>query len=173
MDTCIHTQEKKLLFMGGEFGQFDEWDESKSLDWHLLDFEKHQQLKQFVKDLNNVYKNERALWYDDFTNAGFEWINCTDAESSIVSMIRKTDDELETIIAVCNFTPVPRTWHKLGVPLKGSYEEILNSDDLKYGGSGIINTEPIYTSDDSWDHKAYSIEMKVPPLGMSILRFKG
>lgn len=164
---------KKLLFMGGEFGQFDEWNEAKSLDWHLLDFEKHQQMQLFVKDLNHLYKNERALWYDDFTNAGFEWINCTDNESSIVSMMRKSDDINETLVILANFTPVPRTWHRLGVPYKGSYVEVLNSDDMKYGGSGIINSEPVVSSDEPWDNREQSVEIKVPPLGITVLKYQG
>lgn len=164
---------KKLLFMGGEFAQFEEWDEAKSLDWHLLEFEKHQQMQAYVRDLNHVYKNERALWYDDFTNAGFEWINGNDSHSSIVSMARKSDNIHETIVTVCNFTPVPRTMHRIGVPYKGTYVEILNSDDLKYGGSGIINSGELYTCDEHWDGREQSIDIKVPPLGITMLRFKG
>lgn len=164
---------KKLLFMGGEFAQFDEWQEDKSLDWHLLDFEKHQQMQLYVKDLNHVYKEQKALWYDDFTNNGFEWINCTDNASSIVSMVRKTDELTETIISVANFTPVPRTIHKIGVPYKGSYVEVFNSDELIYGGSGIVNSEPLNTSDEAWDNRQQSLSIKVPPLGIILLRYQG
>jgi len=164
---------KKLLFMGGEFAQFDEWNADKSLDWHLLEFDKHKGMQKFVKDLNHIYKRERSLWYDDFTNAGFEWINCTDNEESIVSLIRKTDREEETIIAVVNFTPVPRINHRVGVPLKGIYKEILNSDDFAYGGSGVINTQSIYAEEWAWDFKHHSIELAVPPLGITILRYQG
>lgn len=164
---------KKLLFMGCEFAQFDEWDADKSLDWHLLEFDKHKEMKKFVKDLNHIYKQERSLWYDDFTSAGFEWINCTDAEASIVSLIRKTDREEETIIAIVNFTPVPHMTYKLGVPYEGSYEEILNSDSDCYGGSGVINSKPVKTDNYSWDYRHQSIDIAVPPLGISILRYKG
>ncbi len=161
---------KKLLFMGGEFAQFEEWNESKSLDWHLLHVEKHQQLQQYVKDLNYLYKKERAFWTDDFSYKGFEWISCSDAESSIVSFIRKGEAEKDMLVFVCNFTPVPRTLHKIGVPLAGKYEEIMNSDDLKYGGSDVRNLELLETENEEWDGKPYSLGLKVPPLGVTILK---
>lgn len=161
---------KKILFMGCEFAQFDEWNDSKSLDWHLLEFDRHKEIQRYVKDLNHIYKNERALWYDDFTNAGFEWINCTDSEASIVSMIRKSDKIYETIIIVANFTPVPKTMHKIGVPHRGAYVEIFNSDQIIYGGSGIINTDRMDTLDEPWDNREQSINLKVPPLGITMLK---
>ncbi|PKM66181.1 MAG: 1,4-alpha-glucan branching enzyme [Firmicutes bacterium HGW-Firmicutes-2] len=164
---------KKLMFMGCEFAQFDEWNENKSLDWHLLEFEKHQQMQQYVKDLNRLYLDETALWFDDFTSAGFEWINCMDHATSIISMVRKSDQIDETLIAVVNFTPVPRTLHKIGVPYKGYYEEIFNSDDLKYGGSGIINTDMLTSFDERYDERDQTLSIKVPPLGMTVLKYKG
>ena len=164
---------KKLLFMGGEFAQFEEWDESKSLDWHLLEFDKHQQVQNYVKDLNHFYKSERALWYDDFTDKGFQWINCMDNAASVVSMIRMTDKVEETLIVVANFTPVPLNDHKIGVPYKGKYEEIFNSDNEVYGGSGVMNTEPVYSMDESYDHRAQAAVLRVPPLGVTILKYKG
>lgn len=164
---------KKLLFMGGEFGQFEEWQENKSLDWHLLDYDKHRELQAYMKDLNHLYKNEEALWYDDFTNEGFEWINCSDADSSIVSFVRKGKKSSDTIIVVANFTPVPRQWHRIGLPYAGSYEELLNSDHLKYGGSGVINEQAIHSNEQAWDGRNHSLELKVPPLGVSILKYKG
>ena len=162
---------KKLLFMGGEFAQFDEWAEDKSLDWHLLDFEKHAQMKNFVSDLNRTYRDEPALWEDDFTGSGFEWINCSDASESMVSFARKgkADDSLAVVIS--NFTPVPRTMHRIGVPKAGKYVEIINSDDLKYGGSGVVNPQAIESHDTPWDDKPYAIDIKVPPLGTCILKF--
>lgn len=162
---------KKCLFMGGEFAQFNEWSEEKSLDWHLLDFEKHQEMQMFVKDLNHFYKENKALWHDDFTDKGFQWINCTDSHASVVSFARFSDREEETIICVANFTPVPLTMHKIGVPYKGGYVEVLNSDDLKYGGSGIVNHDPIYSLDEAWDHRNQSIHLSVPPLGVVYLKY--
>ncbi len=157
---------KKLLFQGCEFGQFSEWSEAKSLDWHLLDNAFNKNMQNYVMDLNELYKNERALWYDDFTGNGFSWINCDDAGSSIVSYYRKSDVENETLVFICNFTPVPHNDHTLWVPVVGKYEEIFNSDDLKYGGSGILNTD-IYSTN---EHNC--ITVKVPPLGVTVLKVK-
>ncbi len=164
---------KKCLFMGGEFAQFEEWSEDKSLDWHLLEFDKHKEMKSYVKDLNHLYKAERALWFDDFTNNGFEWINCVDSHSSVVSFVRKSDVVDESLVVVANFTPVPLTSHKLGMPYKGEYYEIFNSDDLKYGGSGVINHDNVFTFDESYDYKEQAAVIKVPPLGVTILKYKG
>lgn len=160
---------KKLSFMGNEIAQFDEWTESKSLDWHLLEFQPHKQIQNYVRDLNLLYQNEIALWYDDFTCNGFEWIDCNDSDRSIVSFIRKSDND--TVIFVCNFTPVPLMNHRIGVPFNGQYKEIMNSDDLKYGGSGIINHEIMMSTEESWNNRRFSIGIKVPPLGISVLKF--
>lgn len=162
---------KKLLFMGCEFAQFDEWNEQKSLDWHLLDYDKHREMQTYVKDLNHLYHKEATLWIKDYDYDGFEWINCSDKDESIVSFFRRGETDKDIIVFVCNFTPVPRTMHRIGVPKEGSYVEILNSDDLKYGGSGIINTETLHSMNLSWDGREYSIGLKVPPLGISILKF--
>ncbi len=164
---------KKLMFMGCEFAQFDEWSENKSLDWNLLEFEKHQQMQRYVKDLNRLYLDETALWFDDFTSEGFEWINCMDDATSIISLVRKSNQIDDTLIAVVNFTPVPRTLHKIGVPYKGYYEEIFNSDDLKYGGSGVINTGTLTSFDERYDERDQTLSIKVPPLGITVLKYKG
>ncbi|MDR1541490.1 MAG: 1,4-alpha-glucan branching protein GlgB [Clostridiales bacterium] len=161
---------KKLLFMGGEFGQFDEWSEDKSLDWFLLQFDHHKRMKDYVRDLNHLYLKESPLWNDDFTSAGFEWINCTDYERSIVSFIRKGDKPESLVIFVCNFTPVPLNEHRIGVPATGGYKEILSSDDVKYGGSGVINTGVMVAQDTPWDDRPYSIGLRVPPLGVSVIK---
>lgn len=164
---------KKLLFMGCEFAQFDEWAEDKSLDWNLLEFDKHQEMKQYVSDLNKFYKKESALWDFDFEGRGFEWINCTDADESIVSFVRKGKEENNQLIVVSNFTPVPRTIHRLGVPKKGKYVEIFNSDAIIYGGSGVLNEGTIYSDDIKWDGKEQSIEIKIPPLGTCFIKYMG
>lgn len=162
---------KKLLFMGQEFAQFTEWSEAKSLDWHLLEFEKHQQMQKYVKDLNHLYKNHAAFWEDDFTLAGFDWINCMDSANSIVSYIRIAPKSNETLVIIANFTPVPRTLHKVGVPYAGRYEEIFNSDASEYGGSGIVNPEVIHTMDENYDGRSFSLGLKLPPLGVTVFKY--
>ncbi len=164
---------KKLNFMGSEFAQFDEWSEAKSLDWHLLEFDKHKQIQDYVKTLNKLYVSEPALWKDDFTSNGFEWINCNDSENSIVAYVRKTDDVNDTIIVVANFTPVPRTLHKVGVPYEGKYKEILNSDSPIFGGSGVVNMKAIQTVAETYDGRPQNIGIKVPPLGVTVLKYQG
>lgn len=161
---------KKLSFMGNEFAQFDEWNENKSLDWHLLNFESHEKFQTYIKDLNEIYCNEKTLSYDDFTNNGFEWIDCNDSDRSVVSFMRKGKNPNDIIIFVCNFTPVPLLNHRIGVPFPGIYKEILNSDDLKYGGSGIVNPNIIQSEKIEWNWRQNSIGLKIPPLGVSIIK---
>lgn len=155
---------KKLLFMGSEFGQWREWSEDRSLDWHLLDTTENKQLQDFVKDLGKLYKEEESLWANDFDPKGFQWIDCNDAERSVVSFRRCGNGEKEELIYVCNFTPVPLTNHILNVWFEGEYEEILNSDDLKYGGSGITNVGKFKVDENK------QLNLKVPPLGVTVLK---
>ncbi|PKM94188.1 MAG: 1,4-alpha-glucan branching enzyme [Firmicutes bacterium HGW-Firmicutes-1] len=164
---------KKLSFMGNEIAQFDEWSEDKSIDWHLLQFDKHQQLQNYMKELNHLYLSEKAFWYDDFSPKGFEWINCSDSEASIISYVRKTDKVKDTIVVVANFTPVPRTLHKIGVPYKGTYKEIFNSDDLRFGGSGLVNSNILSSADEEWDGREQNIGLIIPPLATVILKYIG
>ncbi|NLK21477.1 MAG: 1,4-alpha-glucan branching protein GlgB [Epulopiscium sp.] len=161
---------KKLLFMGGEFAQFEEWSEDKSLDWHLLQFDKHKEMQEYIKDLNNLYNKESAFWEYDFSSDGFEWINGFDANASMVSFIRKGKNTKDTLVFVCNFTPVPHYKHRIGVPQKGKYKEIFNSDFSKYGGSNVLNKENMVSDVREWDGREHSIELRVPPLGMTILK---
>jgi 1,4-alpha-glucan branching enzyme len=170
---------KKLLFMGGEFAQFEEWSETKPLNWFLMDnFEHHRQMWQYVKDLNHIYLKETACWHDDFKGGGFEWINCGDAQRSLVSFFRryeKRDEQndisvREYVLFVINFTPVPLLEHRIGVPEPGLYAEILNSDDHKYGGSGIINPHTLTAEEYFCDNRGYSIPVRMPPLGCVILK---
>jgi 1,4-alpha-glucan branching enzyme len=161
---------KKLLFMGGEFAQFDEWSEARSLDWHLLEYDHHRQMQDYVRDLNHLYLQENALWNNDFSEGGFRWINCGDWERSLVTFYRKGEKENDIVIFVCNFTPVPLMEHRIGVPQPGVYHEIINSDDSKYGGSGILNTSDMTAEAMPWDNYEYSIGLKVPPLGVSIIK---
>jgi len=175
---------KKLLFMGGEFAQFDEWNEARTLDWFLLDeFEHHRQMRDFVRDLNHLYLRERALWQSDFDGGGFSWINCDDYERSILSFHRtaekkrrsKADQEkkgsaYEYLIFICNFTPCPHMEYRVGVPAEGKYTEIMNSDDVKYGGSGIINPGNLSSEAHLCDGREHSVPIKLPPLGVVILK---
>ena len=159
---------KKLSFMGSEIAQFDEWSENKSLDWHLLDFDSHKKFSKYIKDLNKLYLDEKCLWFDDFTHEGFEWIDCNDADRSVVSFMRKSTDDF--IIFVCNFTPVPLLNHRIGVPFVGFYKEIFNSDDLKYGGSGITNKDLLVSEKIDYNGRENSIGIEVPPLGITVFK---
>ena len=129
---------KKLLFMGGEFGQWSEWYHEACLDWHLLNDPRHAALQRWVEDLNRVYRQEPALFTQDFTPAGFEWIDCNDVMQSVITFLRK-GREGELVLVACNFTPVPRYNYRVGVPRGGFWQEILNSDAVEYGGSGHGN----------------------------------
>lgn len=159
---------KKLLFMGAEFGQFNEWNHESSLDWHILENPINSGIKKWVSDLNRFYKNEPALHEIDFSQEGFEWRNVDDNESSIISFIRKSNKSNDITLVVCNFTPVVRENYRIHIPKSGYWKESLNSDALDYGGSGIGNAGGIDTSTDA-DGNNY-IDVILPPLG--VLFFK-
>lgn len=159
---------KKLLFMGQDFAQYSEWSESKSLDWMLLNQEKHLQMKQYVKDLNWLYRQYPSLYKLDFSDDGFEWISCMDADHSIVVFTRKTNNIDETLLIVCNFTPVVYKSFRIGLPFAGKFKEIFNSDDIKYGGSGNINLRLKQSKNIEADGRDCSINITVPPLGISV-----
>jgi 1,4-alpha-glucan branching enzyme len=161
---------KKLLFMGGEFGQGDEWNHHQALDWYVLEHRYHQGVQDLVRDLNKTYKDHSALYQYDFEPRGFEWINCHDSSQSILSYIRRSDTE--TLIVVLNFTPLVRHGYTLGVPYEGSYEEILNSDSRYFGGSDSGNHGPIKARHQAWMGQSWSIDVDLPPLAGIILRHK-
>jgi 1,4-alpha-glucan branching enzyme len=161
---------KKLLFMGSEFGQWTEWNEAKSLDWHLLEHADHQQLHAFVRDLNHLYLSEPALYEIDASWEGFEWIDFSDADQSIISFVRRATDPRQQIIVVCNFTPIPRLGYRVGLPVDGSYHEILNSDAEEYGGSGVGNAGGIIAKTVPWQNCAFSAPLNLPPLGVVYLK---
>lgn len=161
---------KKLLFMGGEFGQWWEWNSNASLDWHLLEFEPHRKLQAFVKDLNRLYRSEPALYQVDFDWNGFEWIDFHDWEKSIIAFVRKAKDPSDFLLFVCNFTPVPRQGYRIGVPEPGFYREILNSDSTYYWGSDVGNGGGVLAEPTPWQGRPYSISLTLPPL--SVLVFK-
>ena len=156
----------KLLFMGAEFGQSSEWNFNQSLDWHLLQFPPHKGLQIFMKDLNTLYRNTPALYEKAFSNEGFEWINFSESENSVISYIRKGHDKINDIIVVCNFTSVVRKNYRIGLPRKGSLKQVLNSDYKKYFGSGVSNSKKISIEKKAWDNRKYSTEISLPPLSM-------
>lgn len=158
---------KKLLFMGGEFAQYSEWSEARSLDWHLLQYADHQEMQAYVKELNHLYTEESAFWAEDFDPNGFQWIECDDAESSIVSFVRRSKEK--ELIFLCNFTPVVHRGFSLGVPQEGVYHERLNSDAARFGGSDVINAVPLQSKAEPAGRCPFRVELDVPPLGMVIL----
>ena len=157
---------KKLLFMGGEFGQWSEWNHEESLDWHLLEYPLHRGLKRWVEDLNNLYRTERSLYELDFDSAGFEWIDCNDSQQSVLSLMRKGRSTDDVLIIVCNFTPGPRFNYRVGTPRGGYWREILNSDSEEYGGSGHGNLGGIEASPISFHGRSHSLNLTLPPLGI-------
>ncbi len=161
---------KKLLFMGGEFGQWAEWSHDASLEWHLLEYESHRKLQQWVADLNRAYRNERALHELDCDPAGFEWIDGSDSQQSMLSFMRKSKNGAETIAAVFNFTPVPRLNYRVGVPRGGYWKEILNSDSHAYDGAGYGNLGGLDAHEIASHGRPWSVNLTVPPLGAVFLK---
>lgn len=161
---------KKLLFMGGEFGQFDEWKDLEDLDWELHDFEMHHVLHDYFKELMQLYKRTKALWELDHSNEGFEWIDADNKDQSIFSFIRKGKKESDILIIVCNFTEVVYENFKVGVPSYANYNEIFNSDAVSFGGSGQINKKKIKSVEKPFHNQPSHLEMTIPPFGISILR---
>ncbi|MEO0259109.1 MAG: 1,4-alpha-glucan branching protein GlgB [candidate division WOR-3 bacterium] len=160
---------KKLLFMGGEFAQWEEWYHEKSLDWHLLQFPLHQGIQKWLKDLNNLYRTYPSLYELDFEHSGFEWVDFSDADQSVISFIRRAKKPKEVSLIVCNFTPVPRYNYRIGVPYEGYWREILNSDAKEYGGSGHGNFGGIHSEQIPMHNKPYSLSLTLPPLGILFL----
>ncbi|MBT8280721.1 MAG: 1,4-alpha-glucan branching protein GlgB [Muriicola sp.] len=156
-----------LLFMGAEFGQSSEWNFEQSLDWHLLQYEFHDGVRQLVKDLNKFYRDHPALFEKQFSSEGFQWIDYGDHENSVLTYMRKGHKEADDLVIACNFTPVPREKYRIGVPRSGQFKEIFNTDAKKYGGSGSKNTIR-KTSKKPWHGKDHSIEVTIPPLGMVV-----
>jgi len=163
---------KKLLFMGGEFGQWKEWDYNSSLQWELLEEESHEKLRKYIKDLNYIYNSEPALYETDHEHKGFEWIDFSDSDQSIISFIRKARNPENFLIFVCNFTPIPRYGYIIGVPQEGFYKEVLNSDSELYGGSNIGNLGGVHAKIQVSHRYPYSIELTLPPLAILILKLQ-
>ena len=164
---------KKLLFMGGEFGQWREWDYTQSLDWHLFEPPNdahHAQLQQYIHDLNQLYQHEPAFSKLDYDPAGFSWIDFHDTDNSVVSFMRCSKNVDDTLVFVSNFTPVPRHGYRLGVPNPGEYYELINSDATRYGGSGLENGQLMPSGPIYWQSCPHSILLTLPPLATVILK---
>jgi 1,4-alpha-glucan branching enzyme len=164
---------KKLLFMGGEFGQGQEWSHERSLDWHLLAVDRHDGVKRWVGDLNRLLRGEPALYAKDFDPSGFEWVDANDAEASVLSFLRKGGDGDADVLCVFNFTPVARQAYRVGVPRGGFWEEILNSDAVIYGGGGWGNFGRVEAAPVSAHGRPFSLALTLPPLSAVFLRSAG
>lgn len=160
---------KKLLFMGGEFGQFIEWKDEEALDWFLLDYDSHRKLHRYTAALNHLYLREKALWEQDHTWEGYQWISPEDDAQSVISFVRK-GRKGNGLIVLINFQPVQRMNYRIGVERPGSYMEIFNSDQEEFGGSGLVHTEVLRTVKVPWHGQKQSLELTLPPLGMVILK---
>ncbi|MEX1275125.1 MAG: 1,4-alpha-glucan branching protein GlgB [Bacteroidota bacterium] len=161
---------KKLLFMGGELGQRNEWNHEASVDWHLLQHDSHSGLLRCIDDLHSVYRRELCMYEADFDPSGFEWIDFQDEGGSIISFLRKSRDARERLVIVCNFTPVPRTGYRIGVPDPGIYREILNSDSSYYGGGNVGNSGEIKAEPVPHHNRQYSLNLSLPPLGVLYMK---
>ena len=159
---------KKLLFMGGEFGQWHEWRSQEALDWPLLENASHRGIQALVRDLNRLYRELRALHRYDFEQQGFEWIDCHDSDHSVLSLTRHGDDQ--SIVCLFNFTPVPREDYRVGMPCEGAFREILNTDAACYGGSNLGNAGRIEASSEPWRDRPCSARLNLPPLGAVFLQ---
>jgi 1,4-alpha-glucan branching enzyme len=161
----------KLLFMGGEFGQTGEWNHDRRLDWDSLNGStKHQGVLKVVKALNALYKNEKSLYQYGFDDRGFEWSDYSDRENSVIIYIRKADDKEDLLMVICNFTPETRQHYRVGVPYRGTWKEIFNSDDSDFGGSGAKNEGLLHTTPVKFHQKDYSVSLTLPPLGCIVLK---
>jgi 1,4-alpha-glucan branching enzyme len=164
---------KKLLFMGGEFGQWREWGHDESLEWHLLQYDSHHKLQRWVADINRAYRDEKALHEMDCDPSGFEWIDANDSQQSMLSFLRKSRNNKDIVAVVCNFTPLPRYNYLVGVPRGGYWREILNSDAETYGGEDFGNLGGV-TADEAAIHgRSFSLNLIVPPLGALFLKSEG
>jgi 1,4-alpha-glucan branching enzyme len=161
---------KKLLFMGGEFGQRREWAHEESLEWHVLEYAEHEGLRRWVADLNRLYRAEPALHQVDFDQSGFEWVDCHDGEQSVLSFLRRPRGGGAPVLVLCNFTPVPRTNYIVGVPQGGYWRELANSDATLYGGSGMGNLGGVEASPVAAHGRFHSLAVTLPPLAVLMFR---
>jgi 1,4-alpha-glucan branching enzyme len=162
---------KKLLFMGQDIGQYTEWSEEKSVEWNIIKEPEHAGLKEYVKELNHIYKTEPALYELDYEPEGFEWINNISSNENIIVFTRNTNNPEETLVIVCNFVPIVQAKYKIGVPYEGNYKEIFSSDRTEFGGLNNINKRAKQSKPDECDGRDNSIRITVPPLGITILKY--
>ncbi len=160
----------KLMFMGGEFGQREEWNHNQSLDWHLTEQHSHKGIQQLVKALNKIYSEEPAFYSKQFSHEGFEWIESNDHGNSVISYIRKGENAKQQVIVILNLTPAPREDYRIGVPLPGIWKVLLNSDKNEFGGSDYPVPGAIMTEEINWHGKAFSISVNLPPLSALVLK---
>ncbi len=163
---------KKLVFMGQEIGQWAEWSETRSLDWQLLDWPMHAGLQAWTRDMNHLYREQPALYEQDFTPDGFRWIEANDAEQSVFTYLRFAADSSDFLVIACNFTPVPRYGYRIGVPEAGHYAELLNSDSAHYGGGNVGNNGGLDTEAGLWHGYDQSLSLTLPPLGIVVLKLE-
>jgi 1,4-alpha-glucan branching enzyme len=161
-----------LIFMGGEFGQSSEWNHDHSLDWYLLEHGFHQGVQKLIKDLNAFYKAEAALYHYAFDHRGFQWIDYSDRENSVMLFQRQSDKKEDMLVVICNFTPETKQSYRIGIPYRGQWKEVFNSDDQKYGGSGVLNHGSFNTSPVKFHGRDYSISITLPPLAISVLKLE-
>jgi 1,4-alpha-glucan branching enzyme len=157
---------KKLLFMGGEIGQEEEWRSDGSIGWHLLERPEHAGIQELVRDLNLRYRDEPALWEVDFDPSGFRWLEANDADANVIVFARFAAGGRRALVCACNLSPVPRHGYRVGLPSGGRWRELLNTDDERYGGGGIANAEPIVAEAGPWHDQPYSATLTLPPLAV-------
>lgn len=171
---CMYAQPgKKLLFMGGEFGQVKEWNHDESLEWHVLQYPSHSGLQKWVEDLNHIYRREPALYEIDSDPAGFEWVDCSDSDQSVLTFLRRGKSTDDVILIACNFTPVPRTNYRIGVPRGGYWEEIANSDASQYWGGNWGNLGGVESSPVLHHGRPWSVSVVLPALSILFFKSKG
>ncbi len=163
---------KKLLFMGGEFGQWREWAHDGALDWDLTNYDRHKGIQLLMRDLNTLYRTIPALYELDFDNSGFEWIDFQDWENSVIAYVRKAADPQDQVLVVCNFTPIPRQNYRIGVPQPGFWKEIMNTDSAVYGGSNLGNSGGVVTTNRPCFGRKQSLQLPPPPLATVVFRYE-
>jgi 1,4-alpha-glucan branching enzyme len=161
---------KKLLFMGSEIGQYEEWNSASAIPWELLQFDYHRKLQNFARELNQFYRQNRALYEVDFHYSGFEWIDFHDVENSVIAFVRRATDPNDFLLLCCNFTPVVRKGYDFGVPAAGIYDEIFNTDAERFGGGNVINAGGIQSRPVDRHGRQNSISITLPPLAVVALR---
>jgi 1,4-alpha-glucan branching enzyme len=161
---------KKLLFMGCEIGQYEEWNHNASVRWELLEFEPHRKLQHFVRELNRFYRSQPALHQQDFSHEGFEWIDFSDVDHSVIAFLRRASDSADFLLFCCNFTPTPRLNYRFGVPEPGFYEEVFNSDSRWFGGSDLGNAGGVSSEPVPAHGRDHSITVTLPPLAVIAFR---